>query len=168
MKWVLLFSLLLSTVEALLNSHIGFALSSFPQKNFNGTINIAAPISVSLGDTYFSYGNSMANSWKMFVNWVNYDKGGVKIGDNSYSLSLLYVEDFSNDGYVSQLCELMVAQGDLTAMFGPYSSKLTSACSKMTDPQQILFLAGGAADTKIYRDADYSFGTLPSGSQYVK
>jgi branched-chain amino acid transport system substrate-binding protein len=109
----------------------------------------------------------MANSWNMFVDWVNYDKGGVRIGDKTYSLSLLYVEDFSNDVYVSQLCELMVEQGDLTAMFGPYSSKLTSSCSKLTDPQQLLFLAGGAADTKIFRNSDYAFGTLPAGSQYV-
>jgi ABC-type branched-subunit amino acid transport system substrate-binding protein len=167
MKWVLLFSLLLSTVEALLPSHKGVTLSSFPQKNFNGTINIAAPISVHWADPFFSYGISMANSWNMFVDWVNYDKGGVKIGDNSYSLSLLYVEDFSNDGYVSQLCELMVAQGDLTAMFGPYSSKLTSACSKITDPKRMLFLAAGTSDTSIFRNTNYFFGTLPSSVQYV-
>ena len=152
MKWRFLCSLLvLSSVEALLNSHKGVTLSSFPEKNFNGTIRIAAPISVWYKDSlFFSYGISMANSWNMFVDWVNYDKGGVRIGDKTYSLSLLYVEDFSNDVYVSQLCERMVEQGDLTAMFGPYSSKLTSSCSKITDSNKMLFLAGGTSDSNNF------------------
>lgn len=168
MKWRFLCSLLvLSSVEALLNSHKGVTLSSFPEKNFNGTIRIAAPISVWYKDTYFSYGISMANSWNMFVDWVNYDKGGVRIGDKTYSLSLLYVEDFSNDVYVSQLCELMVEQGDLMAMFGPYSSKLTSSCSKITDSNKMLFLAGGTSDSTIFWNTSYFFGTLPAAVQYV-
>jgi ABC-type branched-subunit amino acid transport system substrate-binding protein len=162
--WLLFF---LSSVNSLRKVHRAVTLSSLPQREFNGTIRIGAPISVQLDDAFFSYGTSMANSWNMFVDWVNYEKGGVRIGENTYSLSLIYVEDFSNDAYVSELCQLLVDQGNLMAMFAPYSSKLTSSCSKVTEPNEMLFLAGGAADTKIYRNTDYSFGTLPSGSQYV-
>jgi ABC-type branched-subunit amino acid transport system substrate-binding protein len=147
--------------------HRAITISSLPRNEFNGTIRIGAPISTQLDDSFFSYGTSMANSWSMFVDWINYEKGGVKIGENIYSLSLIYVEDFSNDAYVSELCQLLVDQGDLTAMFAPYSSKFTSTCSKITEPNKMLFVAGGAADTKIYRNSEYAFGTLPAGSQYV-
>jgi branched-chain amino acid transport system substrate-binding protein len=162
--WLLFF---LSSVNGLKSSHKTVTLSSIPKVKFNGTIYIGAPISVQLGDAFFSYGAAMANSWNMFVEWVNYEKGGVRIGENTYSLSLTYLEDFSDAAYVSELCQLLVDEGNLMAMFGPYSSKLNGACVAITEPNEMLLLTGGSSDSNIFRNKDYFFGTLPAGLQYV-
>jgi ABC-type branched-subunit amino acid transport system substrate-binding protein len=164
--WLLL--LLFSVcVNSLKNSHKAVTLSSIPLIKFNGTIRIGAPISSQLGDSFFSYGTAIANSWNMFVEWVNYEKGGVKIGEEIYSLSLYYLEDYSDSIYVTELCQILVDQGDLMAMFGPYSSILNGACVQITEPNEMLLLTSGTSDSTIFRNNKYFFGTLPPSVQYM-
>ena len=64
--------------------------------NESRVINIGAPISFAKDDTYFKFGMLMINAWSMFIEWVNVQRGGIIINNETYLLNLLLIEDFSD------------------------------------------------------------------------
>lgn len=141
--------------------------NSFNSNSSNFTLFIAAPISFQSTDTYFSYGLVMSNSWNMFIEWINYNKNGININNQKYYLSLTYIEDYSNQIYVKELCQDFINNKNILYLFGPYSSSLNSACSSVTESNNMFIFSGGSSDTAIFRNSNYLFGTLPGGVRYV-
>jgi branched-chain amino acid transport system substrate-binding protein len=140
---------------------------AYSAKGFAGNIRIGAPISFQIGDDFFSYGVTISNAWNMFSEWVN-DRGGINLNGKRYSVSIHYVEDYSNKTLVAEICDFLTNTSDMDFMFGPYSSSLTSVCKDITDARNILLLSGGSTDTDMYRNSELLFGTLPGDFEYAE
>ena len=162
-----LFSFYLSSYFSLKFSHKSTTISSYPL--LNSTIHIAAPISYEKDDIFFSYGIVMSNSWSMFIEWINYQHHGIVINNTQYFFSLTYIEDYSNQLYVKQLCNDFIKYNSIFLfIFGPYSSSLNKACSSITEENSKFLFTGGTSDTLIFRDSNYLYGTLPGSVRYVR
>lgn len=140
-------------------------LSSAPLKLYNDTITIGAPISYRVGDKYYSVGSFISNGWTMFAEWVNYERGGVKLNGLTYSISIKYIEDFSDEYYVTKATNFLLAQPDTDFMFGPYSTSLTHTCVALTEAHDALLIAQ-ASDTSIFAASDYAYSVLPPKNTY--
>ena len=140
---------------------------AYSSDGFDGNIRIGSPISFQIGDEFFSYGVTISNAWNMFAEWVN-DRGGIKVNGKNYSVSIHYVEDYSNKTLVAEICDSLTNSNAMDFMFGPYSSGLTAACQDVTDMRNILLMSGGSSDSDLYRNSELLFGTLPGDLEYAE
>lgn len=164
---LLLLFLLILQLYSLKLSHKSIIIQSYSKNNSYLTLSLGASISFQLTDNYFSYGIFMSNSWNMFIEWINYEKGGILINNQKYFLQLNYIEDYSNSIYVKEICQDFINSNNTLFLFGPYSSSLNSACASVTEPNKMFIFSGGSSDTTLFRNSDYLFGTLPGGIRYI-
>jgi hypothetical protein len=137
-----------------------------PDTNFNQTIVLGSPISYKESDAFFIEGSQMANGWKLFVDWVNNYRGGLRIGSSKALLELVYIEDFSNTTYVKQSINYLLNDYNVDIILGPYTSKLTAASIESLSVHNMLQVAPGAAVTDIFLNQPQLFGTLPRSPLY--
>jgi ABC-type branched-subunit amino acid transport system substrate-binding protein len=136
------------------------------------TIRIGAPISYSPHDIHFTKGIQMSNSWDMFVDWVNIERGGVRLNGTNVSMSIQIVEDYSSVDDVKGVTHYLLEEEKVDFMFAPYSSTLTNVSATITENDDfLLFSAVGhprgsnvnhtvytiPTDTKRMRSTFYSF-----------
>ena len=63
---------------------------------FNGTISIAAPLSMGSEDLYATYGSALRLAAQLFADFVNAKRLGVRVGESKYALALTFVDDDSS------------------------------------------------------------------------
>ena len=161
--FLLIYTVLSLTVFATEYSQIGYEMGIFLAKNISRDyeiIRIGTSVSLLATDEYGFGGNQMRNSWDMFVNWVNRVRNGVIINNTRYYFSLEYIEDYSNEEYVTEAYQKMIDLDQNDFYFGPYSSKLTSTAVQATDPNQQLLIASYSVETSIYAGKNTTFGML--------
>lgn len=124
------------------------------------TIRIGAPLSYSPGDIYFSKGTLISNSWDMFVDWVNIERGGVRLNGTNVSMSIQIVEDYSSVEDVTAVTRYLLDEEQVDFMFAPYTSGLTNASATITEKEQFLLIS--AISHPYYPNLNYTIFTLPS------
>lgn len=142
-------------------SQIGYEMGIFSVKNVSDDykiIRIGTSVSLLATDEHGFGGNQMRNSWDMFINWVNREKNGVVINGTRYYFSVEYIEDYSQEEYVTEAYQKMIDKNDF--YFAPYSSKLTSSAVLVTDPRQQLLISSYSVETSIYAGRNTTFGML--------
>jgi hypothetical protein len=105
----------------------------------NKILRLGGTISYDEKDDYRFYGQQMLNAWILFVEWANEERGGVTINGSNYSVSLSYMDDFTEVDYVTNGFEFMlsnrsIAEG-LDFMLSPYTSALTDTAQKVAISQ---------------------------------
>jgi branched-chain amino acid transport system substrate-binding protein len=111
-------------------------------------------------------GKLYRDSYDMAVQEVN-KSGGVKVGNETYSLKILYYDDKSDPTESSRLVEKLVNEDKVNFLLGPYSSGITIPDSIVAQRYRIPMIEGGGASGKIFsRGNKYIFGTLPPAGQY--
>jgi branched-chain amino acid transport system substrate-binding protein len=95
------------------------------------------------------------------------EKGGVKVGDQTYELDITYQDDKSAPDVAAQLVDQMNDDG-IKFMMGPYGSSSTEAASAVVERNGQLMISSAGADDKIY-DKGYQniFGVLSPASEYL-
>jgi ABC-type branched-subunit amino acid transport system substrate-binding protein len=122
------------------------------------------------GDKYFSLGHQIANSYKLWADWVNLEKGGIEVGSEKWGVKVTKIEDYSTTSYVqSGANALLTSQFDIDFFFGPYSSGLTGPMIDITDPaKKLLMSAGSNLNTVWDGTVEYAWGLLyPDASYYT-
>jgi branched-chain amino acid transport system substrate-binding protein len=95
------------------------------------------------------------------------DAGGVKVGDQTYRLDIVYQDDRSTPDVAAQLVDQLNDQG-IKFMLGPYGSSSTEAASAVVERNQQLMISTAGADDKIYdKGYRYTFGVLSPASMYL-
>ena len=59
---------------------------------FNGTIVVGGPLSLTPGSKWYSYSTMIRQSLSIFLDWLNGERGGVKIGGSSYAMRFVWVD----------------------------------------------------------------------------
>jgi branched-chain amino acid transport system substrate-binding protein len=113
-------------------------------------------------------GKLYRDAYDMAVEQVN-KKGGIKIGNDTYQLKIVYYDDKSDPTESSKLVEKLIAEDKVNFLLGPYSSGITIPDSLVAQRYKVPMVEGGGASGKIFsRGNKYIFGTLPPAGQYFK
>ncbi|SMC24038.1 branched-chain amino acid transport system substrate-binding protein [Desulfacinum hydrothermale DSM 13146] len=113
-------------------------------------------------------GKLYRDAYDMAVETIN-KTGGVKVGNDSYQLKIIYYDDKSDPTESSRLVEKLIVEDKVNFLLGPYSSGITIPDSLVAMRYKIPMIEGGGASGKIFsRGNKYIFGTLPPAGQYFK
>jgi branched-chain amino acid transport system substrate-binding protein len=122
---------------------------------------------ISLTGKYSTNGLHAQKGYDFAVDKIN-DAGGVKVGDKTYKLRVVYYDDESTPARGAQLAERLIAQDGVQYMLGPYSSGLTKAIAPVTEKYQIPMVeAEGASRSLFNKGYRYLFAVLSTSEQYL-
>ena len=123
---------------------------------------------VSLTGKYSTNGKYTRDGYDLAVARVN-EMGGVKVGDKTYKLDVVYYDDESTPARGAQLVERLISQDKVKFMLGPYSSGLTKAMAPVTEKYQIPMVeANGASVSLFNKGYRYLFATLSTTEYYLR
>jgi branched-chain amino acid transport system substrate-binding protein len=113
-------------------------------------------------------GKLYRDAYNMAVEQIN-KSGGVKVGNDTYQLKIVYYDDKSDPTESSKLVEKLIAEDQVDFLLGPYSSGITIPDGLVAQRYRVPMIEGGGASGKIFsRGNKYIFGTLPPAGQYFK
>ena len=122
---------------------------------------------ISLTGKYSTNGLHAKNGYDFAVTKIN-DAGGIKVGDKTYKLRVVYYDDESTPARGAQLAERLIQQDGVQYMLGPYSSGLTKAIAPVTEKYQIPMVeAEGASRSLFNKGYKYMFAVLSTSEQYL-
>ncbi|MFQ5567218.1 MAG: amino acid ABC transporter substrate-binding protein [Paracoccaceae bacterium] len=122
---------------------------------------------ISLTGKYSTNGIHAKNGYDFAINKIN-AAGGVKVGDKTYLLRVIYYDDESTPARGAQLAERLIAQDGVQFMLGPYSSGLTKAVAPVTEKYGIPMVeAEGASRSLFNKGYKYLFAVLSTSEQYL-
>ena len=123
---------------------------------------------VSLTGKYTTAGNHTRNGYDLAVKVIN-ERGGVRVGDRSYRLEVLYYDDESTPARGAQLAERLIRQDGVQFMLGPYSSGLTQAIAPVTERYRVPMVEGNGASRALFdKGYRYLFAVLSTSEQYLQ
>lgn len=122
---------------------------------------------VSLTGKYSTNGEHTKNGYDLAVERIN-EMGGVKVGDKSYKVRIIYYDDESTPARGAQLAERLISQDGVKYMLGPYSSGLTKAIAPVTEKFGIPMVEGNGASRSLFTQGyKYLFAVLSTSEKYL-
>src|SRR2546422_1618074 len=123
---------------------------------------------VSLTGKYSVNGKNTKDGYDLAVKRLN-EKGGVKVGDRTYKLKVVYYDDESTPARGAQLTERLIQQDDVKFVLGAYSSALTKAMAPVTEKYKVPHVeANGAARELFTEGYRYLFAVLSTSDYYLR
>lgn len=159
------FKAILSLIVAVV---VVVAIVFYVQKGEVAKDGIVLGAAVSLTGKYSTNGNHTKNGYDLAVKLIN-GRGGVKVGDKTYQLSIKYYDDESTPARGAQLAERLIKQDKVNFMLGPYSSGLTKAIAPVTEKYRIPMVEGNGASRSLFtKGYKYLFAVLSTTEFYLK
>ncbi|KAA3626466.1 MAG: amino acid ABC transporter substrate-binding protein [Proteobacteria bacterium] len=122
---------------------------------------------VSITGKYSTNGQNTKDGYDLAVKRVN-EMGGVKVGDKSYQLRIIYYDDESTPARGAQLAERLIEQDKVKFLLGPYSSGLTKAIAPVTEKYGVPMVEGNGASRALFAQGyKYLFAVLSTSEQYL-
>jgi branched-chain amino acid transport system substrate-binding protein len=122
---------------------------------------------ISLTGKYSTNGIHAQRGYDFTVDKIN-AAGGIKVGDKTYKLRIIYYDDESTPARGAQLAERLISQDEVQFMLGPYSSGMTKAIAPVTEKYQIPMVeAEGASRSLFNKGYKYMFAVLSTSEQYL-
>ncbi|MBN9454330.1 MAG: amino acid ABC transporter substrate-binding protein [Bosea sp.] len=88
--------------------------------------------------------------------------GGLKVGDKTYKVEVVYYDDESRPQTSAQLTEKLISQDKVNFIFGPYSSGIALATASISERYKVVTIAPMAtADNLFARGFKYLFTNSP-------
>jgi branched-chain amino acid transport system substrate-binding protein len=123
---------------------------------------------VSITGNYSTNGKNTKDGYDLAVKVIN-DKGGLKIGDESYKLKVIYYDDESTPARSAQLTERLIDQDGVQFVLGPYGSGLTKAVAPVIEKFKVPMVeANGAARELFTQGYKYLFAVLSTSDYYLR
>ena len=150
--------------EAMLDRSLGSEVAAV---EFDGIIRIGAAVSET--GSLAQAGEDTREGYDLWVDFVNNEYGGIKVGDARYGVEMIYYDDESDPDTAATLVERLISEDQVQFVFGPYGSGLTMATSAVAEQHNIIFIEGnGASETIFERGFQNLFATLTPASYYTK
>lgn len=130
------------------------------------TIKLGA--AVSLTGKYSTAGYHTKRGYDLAVKFIN-AAGGVKVGNKSYDLEIVYYDDESTPARASELAERLIKRDKVRYLLGPYSSGLTKAIAPVTEKHKVPMVEGNGASRSLFNKGyKYLFAVLSTSEQYLQ
>ncbi|MDI6880483.1 MAG: amino acid ABC transporter substrate-binding protein [Desulfitobacteriaceae bacterium] len=107
-------------------------------------------------------GNVTKYGYDLWADAVN-KKGGIKVGDKSYQVKLVYADDQSDPTAGANAAERMITSEKVDFILGPYTSGVTMAVAPILDKYKVPMITGSAESPVIWKNKfKYTFGAIPA------
>lgn len=157
MPWALLKLIALGTFGALLSNAANARVDG-------DTIILGSTIS--LTGKFFRMGVRAKRGYDLAVEKIN-QSGGVKVGNKSYKLSVVYYDDESIPAVAKKHAQHLIEQDGVKYFLGPYSSGLTKVVAEVTEKHKTPMIASQAASRALFNQSyKYLFTVLSTSDQY--
>ncbi len=124
-------------------------------------------VAVSMTGNFSKEGTLMKQGYDFWSEKVN-AAGGIKVGNDTYKVELVYYDDKSDTNTSVKLTEKLITEDKVSFIFGPYSSGITQATSAISEKYKIITIGTTANTPALYeRNFKYLFGTLPLAPTYL-
>lgn len=129
------------------------------------TLTFGAP--VSLTGSLSHEGTDTLNGYNIWADQVN-AKGGIKVGDTTYTVKIKYYDDASSAQKSAQLTRTLVTSDKVNFLLGPYGSAATLTDEVIAQQYKIPMVEGnGAAQAIFAKNNPYIFGVLSPSPEYA-
>lgn len=137
------------------------------EPEFAGTIVFGAAVS----DTgkYAREGQDTRQGYDLWLDWVNNEYGGIKVGDDRYQAEILYYDDEGDPDTAANLVERLITEDEVDFLLGPYSSALTMSTSAIAEKYGVVMVEGNGASESIFeRGFQNIFAVLTPAGNYTQ
>ncbi len=111
-------------------------------------------------------GRYYANSYQLAVDTIN-AKGGIKVGDKTYTLALKLYDNQSNPSLAVRQYTQLLTSDKVNFLLGPFASNYVLDTSSVAEKYQVPMVEGGGSSGQIFsRGYKYVFGSLPPAGDY--
>ncbi len=134
---------------------------------FAGTIRIGAAVS----DTgkYAREGQDTRHGYDVWLDWVNNEYGGIKVGNDRYKVEIVYYDDEGDPDTAANLVERLITEDEVDFLLGPYSSGLTMSTSAIAEKYGMVMVEGNGASESIFsRGFKNIFAVLTPAGNYTE
>jgi branched-chain amino acid transport system substrate-binding protein len=133
------------------------------------------PCTVLLGAAISETGNfAREGVWNqrgydIWLNWVNDEYGGIKVGEQTCQAEIIYYDDESDPDTSAQLYERLISEDGVDFVLGPYSSGITMGTSAIAERNGVIMVeAHGASEALFTRGFENLFAVLTPASYYTE
>lgn len=131
----------------------------------SNVLTFGAPVSLT-GSTSHE-GQDTLNGYQLWAKTVN-DKGGIKVGDKTYTVKIKYYDDGSSPTKSAQLTTQLITADKVNFLLGPYGTSSTLQDETIAQQYQIPMVEGNGASTAIFSQGNkYIFGVLSPAPKYA-
>ena len=135
--------------------------------NFTSSIVFSQPTDLYQGDYQFSIADMQLKAVWLVADYINTKRCGIHLPSGNAAVLLRAYADNSSFDNVSKITKALLIQNETAFFLGPYSSSLVEAEAAITNSHGKILVSGGAADTAIFLNRNYTFGTFPPVNKYL-
>ncbi|RLJ71244.1 amino acid/amide ABC transporter substrate-binding protein (HAAT family) [Hydrogenivirga caldilitoris] len=144
-----------------------FFLTIFVSLSFSQEV-LKLGAAISFSGKYAKEGELLKRGYELWKDRVN-SQGGVKIGDKSYRVDIIYYDDQSDPKTTAKLVEKLITEDGVSFILGPYGSSQVFAAAGVVEKYRALMVQGGGASSKIYKQGyKHVFGVFNVAPDYGK
>lgn len=134
---------------------------------FAGTIVLGAAVSET--GKYAREGKDTRQGYDTWLDWVNNEYGGIKVGNDRYKVEIVYYDDEGDPDTAANLVEKLVTEDEVDFLLGPYSSGLTMSTSAIAEKYGMIMVEGNGASEDIFeRGFKNVFAVLTPAGNYTQ
>ena len=112
------------------------------------TITLGAAVSET--GKYAREGKDTRQGYLTWLDWVNNEYGGIKVGDDCYNVEIVYYDDEGDPDTAANLVERLITEDEVDFLLGPYSSGLTMSTSAIAENYGMIMVEGNGASESIF------------------
>ena len=132
-----------------------------------GTIVLGAAVSET--GKYAREGKDTRQGYNTWLEWVNNEYGGIKVGDECYNVEIIYYDDEGDPDTAANLVERLITDDEVNFLLGPYSSGLTMSTSAIAEKYGVIMVEGNGASESIFeRGFKNIFAVLTPAGNYTQ
>ena len=114
-------------------------------------------------------GKDTRQGYGVWLDWVNNEYGGIKVGDERYKVELVMYDDEGDPDTAARLVEKLINEERVDFLLGPYSSFLTQSASAIAEKYGKIMIEGnGSAETLFERGFQNLFAVLTPAVDYTR
>lgn len=137
------------------------------EAEFAGTIVLGAAVSET--GKYSREGKDTRQGYNTWLEWVNHEYGGIKVGDDRYEVEIVYYDDEGDPDTAANLVERLITEDEVDFLLGPYSSGLTMSTSAIAEKYGMVMVEGNGASESIFeRGFENIFAVLTPAGNYTQ
>ncbi len=131
------------------------------------TVRLGAALSETGG--FAREGQWNQRGYDIWLNWVNDEYGGIKVGDQRCMAEIIYYDDESDPDTSARLYEKLISEDEVDFLLGPYSSGITMGTSAIAEKNGVIMVeAHGASEALFTRGFENLFAVLTPASYYTE
>jgi branched-chain amino acid transport system substrate-binding protein len=134
---------------------------------FECTVRLGAPLSET--GSYAREGKWNQRGYDTWLEWVNDEYGGIKVGDQRCEAEIIYYDDESDPDTSAKLVEKLINEDKVDFLLGPYSSGITMGTSAIAEKYGVIMVeAHGASEALFTRGFENLYAVLTPAGNYTE